>query len=278
MIPVAVTTTTFVDGQPIEYRFRPGSGPTVLILPGAHMPAANAYGERRMLPVDAGILVVSRPGYGRTPVSAGPSVPEFAHRLAGLCRKLDLTSVTALGISLGARTALTLAAQQPDLVSGVILLCPVSFAPWPPKRRLSLAMYNPAAEGLTWGLLRNLLRNRPDVVLPTAVRGLTTVKPSEAMRRMGGDLDELVRFLAACRSDRGFVTDLRPPTDVGPDVSQPTLILATRTDGAVAWSHQERLEAELPDCRLVDVDAATHLLWLGDRAGTVAREVRAFLD
>ncbi len=273
------TTTTFVDGQPIEYRLRPGPGPTVVLLPGAHMSAANTFGERRLLPADAAVLVVSRPGYGRTPLAAGPSAPEFAHRLAGLCRRLELTSVTTLGISLGARTALTLAAQQPALVSGVVLLCPVSFAPWPaPRTRwLGLAMFNPASQAVTWKVLHGLLRNRPDVILPTAVRSLTTLPPAEALRRMGGDLDDLVRFLAGCRSDRGFANDLRPPTDVGAEVSQPVLVLATRADGSVDFTHPERLAGSLPNARLVDVDAATHLLWLGDRAGAVSREVRAFL-
>lgn len=279
MIPAPLTTTSFVDGQPIEYRFRPGSGPTVLVLPGAHMSAGNAFAEHRLFPADAPILVVSRPGYGRTPLAAGPSVPEFAHRLAGLCRRLDVSSVTPVGVSLGARTALTLAAQQPALVSAVVLLCPVSFASWPPtrNRRVAWALFNPATQSVTWRLLHGLLRNRPDVILPTAVRGLTTLAPAEALRRMGGDLDELVRFLAECRSDRGFLNDLRPPTDVSSEVSQPTLVVATRLDGSVGFAHAERLVARLPDATLTEVDAATHLMWLGDRAGAVAREVRAFL-
>jgi pimeloyl-ACP methyl ester carboxylesterase len=280
-VPVSThaTTTTFVDGQPIEYRYAPGTGPTVLILPGAHMSAANAFGERRLLPADAGVLVVSRPGYGRTPVAAGPSAPEFAHRLAGLVRRLGLSRVSALGVSMGARTALTLAAQQPQLVSSVVLLCPVSFARWPDprRRRAAWVLFNPVAQSSTWRLLRTLLINRPDVILPSAVRDLTTLAPAEALRRMGGDLDELVRFLAGCGSGRGFATDLRPPTDVAADVSQPVLLLATRSDGSVDFGHAERLAGQLPAARLVDVDAATHLLWLGDRAGTVSRTVRGFL-
>ena len=138
-------------------------------------------------------------------------------------------------------------------------------------------MFNPVLQRGLWAGLHGLLRNRPDAILPTLVRGLTTLKPQEALRRMGGDLDELVSFLATCSSGRGFVTDLRAPTDVTADVLQPTLVLASSTDGSVDASHPERLAAELPDARLVDVGAATHLLWLGDRAGVLAREVRAFV-
>ncbi len=279
MIPATATTTAFVDGQPIEYRLTGGPGPAVLLLHGAHMSANCRFGESRILPTGAAVLVPSRPGYGRTAVSAGPSAPEFASRLAGLCRRLDLSSVVVVGISMGARSALTLAAHHPRLVERVVLLCPVSFHPWPDPRTAWLAhvMFNPVLQRGLWAGLHGLLRNRPDVILPALVRGLTTLKPQEALRRMGGDLDELVSFLATCSSGRGFVTDLRPPTDVTAEVWQPTLILASGTDGSVDPSHPESLARSLPDARLVDVEAATHLLWLGDRAGTLAREVRGFL-
>jgi pimeloyl-ACP methyl ester carboxylesterase len=260
------TTTAFVDGQPIEYRLRSGPGAAVVVLHGAHMSAHCGYGESRWLPAEAQVLVPSRPGYGRTSVAAGPSVPEFSIRLAGLCRRLELRSITAVGISMGARTALTLAAQQPQLVSRVVLISPVSFAPWPdPRTRpAAWAMFNPLSQGAVWGLVHGLLRNRPDIILPTMVRGLTTLPPHVALRRMGGDLDELVRFLASCRSDRGFVTDLRPPVDVTTDVAQPTLVLATRNDASVRFDHPERLARSVQRGRLTEIDSPSHLLWLGD--------------
>lgn len=273
------TTTAFVDGQPIEYRLRPGSGPVVVILHGAHMSAHCAFGESRWLPAEASLLVPSRPGYGRTPVAAGPSVPEFSIRLAALCRRLELRSITVVGISMGARSALTFAAQHPDLVARVALISPVSFSPWPdPKtRRIAWAMFNPVSQGAVWGLVHSLLRNRPDVILPTAVRGLTTLPPHEALRRMGGDLDDLVRFLASCRSDRGFLTDLRPPVDVMVDVGQPTLVLATRNDGSVGFDHPERLAGGLRRGRLVEIDSPSHLLWLGDGWRRVRMAMTNFL-
>ena len=70
-------------------------------------------------------------GIWQNAVAAGPSAPEFAVRLAGLCRLLGLADLTVVGISLGARSALTLAAFYPELVQRVILLCPTSFRPWP---------------------------------------------------------------------------------------------------------------------------------------------------
>ncbi len=125
--------------------------------------------------------------------------------------------------------------------------------------------------------MHGLLRNRPDVILPTAVRGLTTLPPHEALRRMGGDLDDLVRFLASCRSDRGFLTDLRPPVDVMVDVGQPTLVLATRNDASVSFDHPERLAAGSRRGRLVEIDSPSHLLWLGDGWRRVRMAMADFL-
>ena len=100
---------------------------------------------------------------------------------------------------------------------------------------------------------------------------------AEALRRLGGDLDDLVRFLASCRSDRGFFTDLRPPVDVMIDVVQPTLVLATRNDAAVGFDHPERLAGGLRRGRLWEIDSPSHLLWLGDGWRWVQLALTSFL-
>ncbi len=80
-----------------------------------------------------------------------------------------------------------------------------------------------------------------------------------------------------CRSGQGFWVDLRPPTDVTADVRQPTLVLASRNDGAVALEHPEHLVATLPDARLVEVGTPSHLLWLGEGAEQTRAAVIDFL-
>jgi hypothetical protein len=76
----------------------------------------------------------------------------------------------------------------------------------------------------------------------------------------GADAEEVTQFLLSCQSGRGFLIDLRAPTDVTSDVAQPTLILATRNDGAVSFDHAQYLVATLPDSTLVEVDTPSHLL------------------
>jgi pimeloyl-ACP methyl ester carboxylesterase len=155
MSDASSTNLITIDGRAIEYRLERRGDTAALILHGGHMSAQCRFGEETFLEADCSVLATSRPGYGRTAVSAGPSAPEFAIRMAGLCRLLGLSNVTVVGISLGARSAMTLAAFYPDLVQRVILMCPTSFCPWPDPRarRLAYAAFAPGVQRATWGTL-----------------------------------------------------------------------------------------------------------------------------
>ena len=243
------------------------------------MSARCGLGEETFLEAGYSVLVTSRPGYGRTAVRAGPSAPEFAVRLAGLCRLLGLSNVTAVGIALGARSAMTLAAFYPELVQRVILMCPTSFRPWPDSRgrRLAYAAFAPGIQRATWGTVHYLLRRDPEKYLAGILDNLSTLGGDVAVRRLGADIRKITEFLLCCQSARGFMIDLRAPTDVSGDVVQQTLILATRNDGAVSFVHAQYLAATLPDSTLVEVHTPTHLLWLGEGSDHTAAAIQSFI-
>jgi pimeloyl-ACP methyl ester carboxylesterase len=268
-----------IDSHAIEYRLERRGDATALILHGGHMSARCRFGEETFLEAGYTVLVTSRPGYGRTAVGAGPSAPEFAVRLAGLCRLLGLGNLTVIGISLGARTAMALAAFYPELVQRVILMCPTSFCPWPDLRgrRLAYAAFAPGVRRATWGTLHYLLRKDPEKYLAGILENLTTLDGEVAVRRLGADVGKVIEFLLCCQSGRGFLIDLRAPTDISSDVAQPTLIVATRNDGAVSFDHAEYLAATLPDSTLVEVHTPTHLLWLGEGSDQTAAAIQSFI-
>lgn len=273
------TSVITIDGHAIEYRLERRGHATVLILHGGHMSARCRFGEETFLEAGFSVLITSRPGYGRTAVAAGPSAPEFAVRLAGLCRLLGLADLILVGISLGARSAMTLAAFFPELVQRVILMCPTSFRPWPNsrERRLAYAAFAPGVQRATWGMLHFMLRRAPEKHLAGILENLTTLDGELAVRRLGTDIGKITDFLLCCQSGRGFLIDLRAATDVSSDVAQPTLILATRNDGAVSFDHAEYLVTTLPDATLVEVDTPTHLLWLGDGSDRTVATIQSFI-
>jgi pimeloyl-ACP methyl ester carboxylesterase len=243
------------------------------------MSAACRFGEETFLDAGLGVIAISRPGYGRTATAAGPSAPELVPRLTRLLDQLQLEVAVGVGISLGARTALTLAAFYPDRVPRVVLMCPVSFRRWPVgrARRVARVAFSPALQGRTWGMVHRLLRRDPDRYLPLVVGDLSTLPGTEAVERLGPDRAAMIEFLLACRSGQGFWVDLRPPTDVTADVRQPTLVLASRQDGSVGMEHPEHLAATVPDARLVEVETPTHLLWLGEGADQTRSAITDFL-
>jgi pimeloyl-ACP methyl ester carboxylesterase len=199
--------------------------------------------------------------------------------LASLCRRLGLSEVTILGISIGARTALTMAAFYPEYVPRVILMCPTSFRLWPDRRgrRIAYAVFQPGIERATWATLHKLLRTNPEKYLPRIVENLTTLDGETAVRRLGPDAGKITEFLLCCQSHRGFLVDLRAPTDVSDDVAQPTFILARRNDGAVSFDHAEHLAVTLCNATLVEVDTPTHLLWLGEGSDRTAAAIHSFM-
>ena len=204
---------------------------------------------------------------------------------AGVCDPLGrsvspawVAELTVVGISLGARSAMTLAAFYPELVQRVILMCPTSFRAWPSARgrRIAYAVFPPGVERATWGTLHRLLRKAPEKHLAGILGTSPRSMENEAVRRLGETWARSPSFSLCCRSSRGFLVDLRAPTDVGGDVAQSTLILATHNDGAVSFDHAETLAATLPHATLVEVDTPTHLLWLGEGSDRTAAAISFF--
>ena len=157
-------------------------------------------------------------------------------------------------------------------------MCPTSFRLWPDRegRRIAYTVFAPGVERATWARCADApARSRQ--ALAGIVANLTTLDGQEAVRRLGPDAEKMTEFLLRCESSRGFLVDLRTPTDVTDDVGQPTLILATRNDGAVSFDHAEHLAATIRHATLVEVDTPTHLLWLGEGSDHTAAAIQSFM-
>jgi pimeloyl-ACP methyl ester carboxylesterase len=116
----------------VEYRLRRRSRATVIVFHGGHMRAGLALGEDVFADTDCSVLVPSRPGYGRTPVSTGRSVTGFAEVTTALCARLGIARVAAVvGVSGGGPTAVAMAARHPAIVERLILQSAVGPLPWP---------------------------------------------------------------------------------------------------------------------------------------------------
>ncbi|UCG41423.1 MAG: alpha/beta fold hydrolase, partial [Acidimicrobiia bacterium] len=91
-------------------------------------------------------LALSRPGYGRTPLSSGQTCEEQADLLAALLDSLDIEQAAIIGVSGGGPAALQLALRHPGRVWGLVLVSTCARKAKTPKPPPG------------WGLMANLLR------------------------------------------------------------------------------------------------------------------------
>jgi len=256
-------------------------GPRLAVLfHGGHLRAELQFAQESFVDAGWSVLHVSRPGYGGTALAAGPDPARFVDRVAPLCRSLGFEVACAVGVSGGGPTAMTFAARHPDLVRALVLESAVSFAPWPDAwtRAGAHVFFHPAVEGLVWAGVRALLRAFPQLGLRAMMRPLSTLPVADVIAALSeADRARLVALFSSMRSSSGFRNDLRAVPDVTSEIHQPTLLLASRNDGAVPPEHSRGLARALPGSTLVLVDAESHLLWVGPHADQERDAVLEFL-
>ena len=100
-----------------------GSGPAVLVVHGLPGDWRQARPVAEDLCGEARVLLVSRPGYGRTPLRSGRSPQDQADLYAALLDALGIERAVVLGISGGGPSAYAFAAAHPDRCDGLLLCC-----------------------------------------------------------------------------------------------------------------------------------------------------------
>jgi pimeloyl-ACP methyl ester carboxylesterase len=277
------TTVARLDVGPVEYRLEPRGDATVVVLHGGHVRAGLAVGEEVFATSGYTVLAPSRPGYGRTPLETGGSAGGFADATRALCEHLGIGKVAAVvGTSGGGPTAVALAARHPDLVERLILQSAVGLLPWPDRRTRRGAQVGFAAgtERATWGAMHALLRVAPEVGLRWLLGGLSMLPARDVVAALGAeDRAWLLALFARMRSGRGFLNDLHatPEATAAGEVGQPTLVIATRNDGAVPFAHAQSLVAAIRHAELVESRADSHFIWLGSDWPAIAETIRVFL-
>jgi pimeloyl-ACP methyl ester carboxylesterase len=271
----------FTACGPIEYRIV-GWGPAVLALNGGHTNAASPLGYERFF-VEQGyqLIIPSRPGYGKTPSSAGKSAEAFANALVGLLDYLETERVIVLGISAAGPTALQFAGGHPERVSCLILQNAVTGARFPePVPRLgAYVIFNRWTERWTWAAFRAFARVAPERALITMMGSLSSLDPAQVVARMSqAQQRDALTFLLASRSGSGFLYDIRHHCgDLG-RITAPTLIIASQFDGAVDLMHARYAAEHIANAELLVCPAESHLLWFSACTTDVEAKMRAFLQ
>ena len=264
-----------------------GSGPTVLLVHGIPGSWRQCVPLAEDLSPSFHIVMPSRPGYGRTPVSTGRTYDEQADAYVSLLDSLGIDSCSVLGISGGGPSALALAARHPDRVTGLVLAC--AMAPHLIERPLVTSLIRvPGLPSLVNPVLRAGRRRR--IRQPEAIdRYLSSALTPEEYQTASADArvrDDLVRFelshLSAPAGVQGLRNDLaqivgskgRPANAT---IGCPAQLLYGTHDAVISMSHAEFYGTIVPDAEVVVFENAGHVFCLTRRSECSAA-IRAFFE
>ncbi|PSK98871.1 3-oxoadipate enol-lactonase [Murinocardiopsis flavida] len=202
-------------------------------------------------------------GHGRSPVPPGPyTVADLGRDALALLDRLGVRRAHIAGLSLGGMTALWLAANAPERVDRLALLCTSArLGPpeaWAERAATVRAEGTGAVAGAVIGrwFTPGFAAREPATV--ERMRAMVAATPAEG-------------YAACCEAIQGF--DLR--ADLA-RVTAPTLVVAGAEDPAAPPEHGERLAAGISGADLHVLPAAAHLAsW--EQSGAATRLLRAHL-
>ena len=224
------------------------------------------------------LIVPNRPGYGKTPLAPHESARGCGDLMAALLDELKIERCAVMGSSGGGAFAVSFAANHPERVRSLVLLCP-QLHRWDHKRwlpetsRWTLPFLKRRL--LRWFLLWGYRTQLPRM-------GAAKYLKMEAGRRYSEVADDPVAIklcedtLAALDSGTrfpGFENDLLvfrdeeilPETDEIP-FQAPTLVLHDLLDPLAPVEHVEWFASRVPHCEAVSLRLGGHLVWCGAEA------------
>ena len=285
-----VHTTRIVETRSgaVEVMYLPGDKPPVLFFPGGHCSAATDCGWGLYTSTGHGVLSFSRPGYGRTNVGR-LSAEEFVPAVAEICALLAIDDIAGVvGVSFGGLQAIQVAVALPARVPRLALhSCAPSTHSYPDSRIEALlgpVVFAPGPQRLVWAAVTRWIES--DAGLRRMVGALSNRPVGDWWHTWSEeDKAQARKMFASMESGAGFVNDLRQGSSdrrayrrmFQSKVSCPTLVTASRDDAGVGFRHAEDFAETIPSATLVELDAPSHLFWIGPERTQVQGAVSSFI-
>jgi len=263
-----VNTVNTADARPVTAHIDIGRGPAVLLLHGTAPGTTAAANFEQLLPDLARhhrVIAFDLWGFGASGkpggLAYGPQL--WVEQAVTLLDELGIGEAVVLGNSMGARVALTMALQRPELVRGLILFS-ARLHPSRSRAQDLLRAYRPDRAAMA-ELLRECFATDPSTVTPEQVeqRYRDSAAPGA---------HEALQSLFAGLPDAGpgpSAAELRT-------LSAPALVMAGRDDRVVPFGDSVELAGLLPDADL-HVFAGTGHWFLQERAAALTPLIRDFL-
>jgi pimeloyl-ACP methyl ester carboxylesterase len=266
----ALATLTRVGAHAIEH-IDTGSGPALLAVHGGMGGYDQSWLLARALLADVTrhrVVAVSRPGYLRTPLSAGESAEEQADLFARLLDALRIERTSVAAVSAGGAPALQFALRHPDRCQAMVLVSAVTgrLENNPEiERRMRIMGAMARVPGLPWLVRRKVMRD-PRAGAYRSVRNPTIrerlLADSEATRLLHelqvSVTRDLRRRLPGTLNDTRRLSEL--PEIPAADIRVPILVIHGTDDDVVPYVHAQRLAANCPTAKLLGIEGAEHVV------------------
>jgi pimeloyl-ACP methyl ester carboxylesterase len=189
---------------------------------------------------------------------------------------------SVVAISGGGPTGITLAAQFRQRVERLALIAAISrpeARPNEPNYKNQVAFYGPL-HGIFWTMLGLMSRLSPKSMARQTLTIFSTHDPVDGMSRLSSeDIKGISRFYHRRSSRQGALND--GTHTVGKEllrsVEQPVLVIHSREDNSVPFSHAKWSIENIPHAELYEAGFTGHFFWIGPDYKGISERLTVFL-
>ncbi len=134
--------------------------------------------------------------------------------------------------------------------------------------------------GLMWSMLRQTSKRSPRRMARQTMAIFSTHDPDDALNQLTDeDIEAICRFYQGHSSRQGALNDLSHSVDEDllRSVTVPTLVIHSREDRSVPFSHAEWSLAHIPQAELCEAGLTGHFYWVGPDYPSISQRLVDFL-
>lgn len=267
---------------PVEYSLE-GEGPAVLIVHGGHGNCLSDFKHQALIENGFSVLIPTRPGYGGTPISSGKTAAATAGLFAALLEKLDIASVSVIGVSAGGPTALEFSRLYQELTDKLILEEAV-IKPWYHKLTYQYygvkMIFRPGYQRKFWDNMKKKLATNETKTILDNLKRFTRLDPADVFKTMSAeDINDLKYYIVTGNdSGTGMIFDVEHRASHLEEIRCPTLIMHSVNDGCVNFSHAVYAHRMIKNSELFSAPADSHFIYIGPGSKRVLEKRITFLQ
>lgn len=260
---------------------RIGEGLPILYLHGSLSNCNDNMGQSPLIEAGYSIIIPSRPGYGNTPLNSGITAEQASDLMNELLDSLNISILDVIAVSGGGLTGLYFASKYPEKVRHLLLESAVSKPLNEEKERYQNAKsFYGKGHKFIWSLLKIIGIISKNSLVRKTYELFSTCDTEEIMKEIKEeDKDAIVRFYKKKPENTGALNDLEQTItdEVFTNIIAPTLIVHSRNDKAVPFSHAENSKSKIRNSELYIADTWGHFIWIGKGSEDVFKKVISFL-